>query len=83
MLFVPFEEPKDVKIDDAGLDAKAGELEFGDAEILRRKAFLEFGESDALLLRRVHATLNQHAEDFIRGFYAHLHAFEETRRLLP
>jgi diguanylate cyclase (GGDEF)-like protein/PAS domain S-box-containing protein len=83
MLFVPFEEPKDVKIDDAGLDAKAGELEFGDAEILRRKAFLEFGESDALLLRRVHATLNQHAEDFIRGFYAHLYAFEETRRLLP
>ena len=72
-----------MKIDDAGLDAKAGELEFGDAEILRRKAFLEFGEPDALHLRRVHATLNQHAEDFIRGFYAHLYAFEETRRLLP
>ncbi|ENO75722.1 hypothetical protein C664_16435 [Thauera sp. 63] len=32
-LFVPFEEPKDVKIDDAGLDAKAGELGVCAAEL--------------------------------------------------
>lgn len=83
MQCVPLEEPNDVKIDDAGLNANAGELELGDAEMLRRKAFLDFDESDAIHLRRLHAALNLHADDFTRGFYAHLQAFEATRRLLP
>ncbi len=57
-------------------------LEFEHAEILRRKAFLEFDEADAVRLRQIHATLQQHSDDFAQALCTHLMAFEETRSLV-
>jgi PAS domain S-box-containing protein len=50
--------------------------------IERRKAFLEFGERDAALLRELHRRLRDSSADFIEDFYRHLAGFEETRGLL-
>jgi diguanylate cyclase (GGDEF)-like protein/PAS domain S-box-containing protein len=58
-------------------------LDFNEAEIARRKAFLEFTAEDAALLRALHATLQTLAPDFANAFYDHLLAFEETRRFIP
>ena len=71
-----------MKVNDAPPVAKESVLEFNDEEILRRKAFLEFDESDAARLHHVHATLQRHADDFAGSLCAHLNAFEETRLLL-
>jgi diguanylate cyclase (GGDEF)-like protein len=49
----------------------------------RRKAFLEFGPQDARVLLELHALLADQASFFADDFYAHLLAFEETRRLIP
>ena len=57
-------------------------LDFEHAEILRRKAFLEFDEADAVRLRQIHATLQKHSDDFAQALCAHLTAFEETRCLV-
>jgi hypothetical protein len=72
-----------MKMADVSLGAQASALEFDDEEIRRRKAFLEFDASDAAHLHRFHDVLKQHAGEFARTFYYHLHAFEGTRRLLP
>ena len=72
-----------MRMDDVDLGAQASSLEFDDEEIRRRKAFLEFDASDAAHLHRFHDVLKQHAGEFARTFYDHLHAFEGTRRLLP
>ena len=57
-------------------------LDFEYEEIVRRKAFLEFDETDAARLRQVHASLQHHSDDFARSLCAHLAAFDETRSLL-
>jgi hypothetical protein len=52
------------------------------SEILERKAFLEFSESDVALLKKLHGHMEGKASFFVERFYGHLLAFEETRRLL-
>jgi len=49
----------------------------------RRKAFLELAPQDARLLLELHALLADQASFFVDDFYAHLLAFEETRRFIP
>ena len=51
--------------------------------VARRKAFLEFTAVDVDRLRDLHETLQTLAPNFVDAFYAHLLAFEETRRFLP
>jgi diguanylate cyclase (GGDEF)-like protein/PAS domain S-box-containing protein len=58
-------------------------LGFDEAEIARRKAFLEFTAEDVTRLRALHATLQTLAPDFTNAFYDHLLTFEETRRFIP
>jgi rsbT co-antagonist protein RsbR len=47
-------------------------------EIVRRKAFLEFGAEDADRLSDVNALANEYADPVIESFYDHLLSFEET-----
>lgn len=57
-------------------------LHLSPAEVLQRKAFLEFAEMDVALLKELHELLDGHASFFVEDFYQHLLAFEETRHLL-
>ncbi len=50
--------------------------------IERRKAFLDFSERDAALLKTLHERLHGRSADFIQDFYRHLMVFDETRALL-
>ena len=50
------------------------------AEIARRKAFLEFDDTDVSLLTESHACMEGASRRFVDDFYAHLLQFEETRR---
>ncbi|MHB0927145.1 MAG: protoglobin domain-containing protein [Gallionellaceae bacterium] len=52
-------------------------------EITRRKAFLEFDETDVSLLTELHARLQDVSQHFVNDFYTHLIKFEETRRFIP
>ena len=52
-------------------------------EITRRKAFLEFDETDVRLLTELHPRLQDVSRHFVDGFYALLIKFEETRRFIP
>ncbi len=54
-----------------------------DAAIASRKAFHEFGEDDARLLKTLHDRLREVRRSFVDDFYAHLLKFEETRRFVP
>ncbi|MHB1098002.1 MAG: EAL domain-containing protein [Burkholderiales bacterium] len=58
-------------------------LGIDDADVARRKAFLEFTDEDAGRLRDLHEMLQILEPDFVDAFYAHLLAFDETRRFLP
>ena len=58
-------------------------LGIDEANIARRKAFLEFTDHDVDRLRDLHSTLQALELDFVEDFYAHLLAFDETRRFLP
>ena len=51
-------------------------------EIARRKAFLEFDETDVSLLTELHARLQDVSHHFVDDFYTHLINFEETRRFI-
>uniref|UniRef100_UPI003566D984 protoglobin domain-containing protein n=1 Tax=Halomonas sp. TaxID=1486246 RepID=UPI003566D984 len=68
---------------DEAVEAVVRTLAFDEAEIARRKAFLEFTAEDVARLRALHATLQTLAPDFANAFYDHLLAFEETRRFIP
>jgi diguanylate cyclase (GGDEF)-like protein/PAS domain S-box-containing protein len=68
---------------DEAVEAVVRALGFDEAEIARRKAFLEFTAEDAALLHALHTTLQTLAPDFANAFYDHLLAFEETRRFIP
>lgn len=70
-----------MKTDDDLKHTSEDALEIGYAEVLRRKAFLEFDDADAALLRQIHPILQQHADHFAQSLCAHLAAFEETRKL--
>ena len=52
-------------------------------EITRRKAFLEFDETDVSLLTELHARLQDVSQHFVNDFYTHFIKFEETRRFIP
>ncbi|NNM68905.1 MAG: EAL domain-containing protein [Gallionella sp.] len=52
-------------------------------EITRRKAFLEFDETDVSLLTELHARLQDVSQYFVNDFYTHFIKFEETRRFIP
>ncbi|MBI1424314.1 MAG: EAL domain-containing protein [Gammaproteobacteria bacterium] len=69
-------------LDDA-VAAVVRALDFDEAEIARRKDFLEFTAEDIALLSELHGTLHTLAPDFANAFYDHLLAFEETRRFIP
>jgi signal transduction histidine kinase len=57
----------------AGLDA-AGRS--------RRLAFLQLGPEDQRNLTEINALVREHVDEIVEAFYAHLAAFDETRRLL-
>lgn len=57
-------------------------LHLSPAEVARRKAFLELGETDVARLKDLHALLAGEASFFVEAFYGHLLAFEETRHLI-
>jgi len=64
------------------IDFIAHEIGLDDDEVTARKAFLEFGDLDAVALRDVHDLLNQERDTFSDSFYAHLQAFPQLRELL-
>jgi len=53
-----------------------------DAEIVARKAFLEFTEEDVALLKYLHARLDDHRDHFSEAFYRHLQHFPQLLPLL-
>lgn len=60
----------------------AKKLNLDDAEIARRKSFLEFTDNDAALLREMHAQLQASSEEFAGDFYQHLLSFPEIADLI-
>lgn len=56
---------------------------FDEAEIARRKAFLEFTSEDAARLHGLRGVLQALAPEFANAYCEHLLAFEETRRFIP
>ncbi|MEK7207070.1 MAG: EAL domain-containing protein [Pseudomonadota bacterium] len=73
-----------MKLSDADVAVLAKEMGICAAEIAKRKAFLEFDENDARLLRELHEhLLNEVQRRFVDDFYVHLLEFEETRRFIP
>ncbi|WP_306396801.1 EAL domain-containing protein [Telluria beijingensis] len=64
------------------IDAIAREIGLDEEEIAARKAFLQFGERDAVVLREVHGLLEQERVAFSDSFYEHLLAFPRMRALL-
>ena len=61
------------------------ELGIDEADIARRKSFLEFTEADVALLKQLHALLEASGsiDEFTRVFYDHLLAYPEMRALIP
>jgi rsbT co-antagonist protein RsbR len=55
------------------------EMEVTDRDIARLKAFLEFRDEDAEVLRGLNEIARKYAEPVIEDFYRHLLSFEETR----
>jgi diguanylate cyclase (GGDEF)-like protein/PAS domain S-box-containing protein len=64
------------------IDSTMAELGLDEAEIARRKAFLEFDAADARLLHEQHGRLHTARARFIDAFYAHLLRFDSTRTLI-
>jgi hypothetical protein len=68
---------------DENIAALARAIGIDAQEITRRKAFLEFDETDVSLLTELHARLQDVSQRFANDFYTHLIKFEETRRFIP
>jgi diguanylate cyclase (GGDEF)-like protein/PAS domain S-box-containing protein len=68
---------------DARTTTIAQELGIDDAEIARRKSFLEFTDADVELLRQLHVHLSEAGEDFSIAFYDHVLRFPEMSALVP
>lgn len=64
------------------IDDVVAELGLDSGHIALRKAFLEFGEDDVHVLRRVHALLNESKYSFADEFYEHLLKFPELQPFL-
>ncbi len=67
---------------DQAVEAVVRALDFTDAAIAQRKAFLEFTDDDTARLKALHAALRDLEPDFVNAFYSHLLTFEETRRFI-
>jgi diguanylate cyclase (GGDEF)-like protein/PAS domain S-box-containing protein len=63
--------------------AVARELGIDAEEIARRKHFLEFGEIDAELLKRLQSVQDDYEEDIAAAFFNHLLGFSQVRDLVP
>lgn len=70
-------------LSDEAVAALARAIGIDAQEITRRKAFLEFDETDVSLLTELHARLQDASQHFVNDFYALLIQFEETRRFVP
>ncbi len=68
---------------DENIAALARSIGIDAQEIVRRKAFLEFDETDVGLLTELHARLQDVSQHFVNDFYTHLIKFDETRRFIP
>src|SRR6266436_1254354 len=55
------------------------QIAIDEAEITRRKAFVEFREEDVEALTSLNDIARDYAEPVIEDFYRHILAFEETR----
>lgn len=60
----------------------SSEMGIDDGEVAIRKAFLEFAEEDAVLLKELHVRLEGRRDAFSVAFYNLLQRFPETARLL-
>jgi len=54
-------------------------MEIDDEELNKRKAFLEFSDEDAQVLRNLGEMARTYADPVIEDFYRHILSFEETR----
>ncbi|MDO9011611.1 MAG: EAL domain-containing protein [Gallionella sp.] len=72
-----------MNLSDEAVAALARSIGIDAQEITRRKAFLEFDETDVSLLTELHARLQNVSQHFVNDFYALLIKFEETRRFIP
>ena len=59
--------------------AAGRQVAIDDEEVARRKAFLEFTDSDVETLKSLRELARKYAEPVIEEFYAHVMSFEETR----
>jgi rsbT co-antagonist protein RsbR len=55
------------------------DMEIDEAEVARRKEFLEFGKEDAETLKGLGELARKYADPVIEDFYRHILSFEETR----
>lgn len=55
------------------------DMELDDAEVARRKEFLQFTEEDVEALKSLREVARRYAEPVIEDFYRHIMSFEETR----
>ena len=69
---------------EADTDAALRDLGIDDADIARRKAYLEFTDTDIARLTEFHRRLEDSGECafFVEAFYRHLQSFPETARFL-
>lgn len=72
-----------MKLDSRIITTIAQELGIDDAEIARRKSFLEFTDTDVELLRQLHVDMSEASEDFAVAFYNHVLRFPEMSALVP
>jgi diguanylate cyclase (GGDEF)-like protein/PAS domain S-box-containing protein len=72
-----------VNLSDEAVTALARAIGIDAQEITRRKAFLEFDETDVSLLTELHVRLQDVSRHFVNDFYTHLIKFEETRCFIP
>ncbi len=72
-----------MKLSDEAVAELARAIGIDAQEIARRKAFLEFDETDVRLLEALHKRLRSVERRFVDEFYAHLLRFDETRRFIP
>lgn len=59
-----------------------GSIALTEADVARRKAYLEITEADERRLREAHAHLQSHTKEIIDRFYEYLLAHEHTRAML-
>ena len=72
-----------MNLSDEAVAALARVIGIDAQEITRRKAFLEFDETDVSLLTELHARLQDVSRRFVNDFYTHLTKFEETSNFIP